>query len=302
MQRVPGLKRIALDPGALRRIANLRIVARLVVDGFLSGLHRSSAKGSNVEFAEHAPYMPGDEIRHIDWKLWAKTDRLHVKRFEEETSLRATVLVDVSDSMTYAGDRLSKLDYARFLAAALAYLMLRQQDAVGLALFAGDLTTYVPPRSGSKHLRTVLDHLEKLSTAAATDFDRSFRDLAARFRRRGLLAVVSDLYGDPAAVVRSLKLLKHLKHEVVVFHVLDPDERDFPFAGDTRFVDLETGDKLVVAPDAIRRHYLALMGEFLATYRNLFLEAGIDYVPLTTATPFDVALAEYAARRSGARA
>lgn len=296
------MRGLSFDPAAFARVTRLRFTARQVVDGFLSGLHRSSAKGSNVEFAEHAPYQPGDEIRHIDWNLWAKTDRLHVKKFEEETSLRATVLVDVSASMDYASGALSKLDYARLLCAALTHLMIRQQDAVGLALFAGGLARHIPPRSGTRHQKEIFDALDAFTVARATDFEASFSELALRFRRRGILVVLSDLYDNADAVVRSLKLLKHRKHEVVVFHLLDPAERTFPFTGDKRFVDLETGARLHVHADAVRRHYLELIDEFTADYRRRFLEAGIDYEPLATDTPFDAGLAAYLARRNRARA
>lgn len=298
------MPRLAFDPAAFARVGRLRFTARRVVDGFLSGRHRSSSKGSNVEFAEHAPYQPGDEIRHIDWNLWGKTDRLHVKKFEEETSLRATLLLDVSASMDYAGPGapLAKLDYARLLCAALAHLMIRQQDAVGLALFAGGLARHIPPRAGTRHQKEIFDALEGFTVARTTDFAASFADLALRFRRRGILVVVSDLYDDADLVVRSLKHLKHLRHEVVVFHLLDPAERNFPFAGDRRFVDLETGARLPVHADAVRRHYLALVESFTAGYRARFLEAGIDYEPVTTDTPFDAALAAYLARRNRARA
>lgn len=288
---------VVLDPVVLRRMSGLHLVARHVVDGFLSGLHRSNFRGFNVEFAEHRPYMPGDEPRTIDWKLWAKTDRLHIKRYEEETSLRATLLVDVSASMDCGAERLSKLEYARYLAASLACMMLSQQDAVGLAYFTGELERYVPPRSGMSHVRHLLRHLETLPEAGGTDFSTALSSLAFRFRRRGLLIVISDLIDDPAAVLTTLQQLRHRRHEVIVFHLLDPAEMDFPYQGDTLFRDPETGQELRVTPSRIRRFYREALERFQVGYRQACLQSSIDYVAIRTDTPFDVALARYLERR-----
>jgi uncharacterized protein (DUF58 family) len=290
------MEKIVFEPTTLKRISNLKIAAKMVVDGFLSGFHKSSFKGFNVEFSEHRPYMSGDEIKNIDWKLWAKTDKLHVKRYEEETSLKATILLDISNSMNY-GESFSKLDYSRYLAASLSYLMLKQQDSVGLAYFSDSLIKYVPPRSGIKHIKHIIEHLDNITECGNTDFETSFKDLIFRFKRRGMLIVISDLFDDADQVIKSLKLLKHKKHEIIVIHVMDNDELNFPFKGDTKFVDLESNEEILVTPKSIKINYNEFLKTFMNEYKKAFTEAGIDYFPVNTNTPFELALTKYVAGR-----
>jgi uncharacterized protein (DUF58 family) len=292
------MSQIFFNPATLKRLSSLKIIARLVVDGFLSGSHRSNFKGFNVEFSEHRPYMRGDEIRNIDWNLWARTDKLHVKRFEEETSLRATMLLDQSASMNFGSGELTKGEYARYLASALSYLMLRQQDSVGLAFFAGELQRYIPPRSGLRHIQNLLEVLESEESQGKTDFSAAFHDLVYRFRRRGMIIVISDLYDNVEEVLKSLKLLRHRKHEIIVFHLLDEAELKFNYKGDTRFVDLESGEELLVTPGQLSGEYCRLLKSFTEQYQSEFFRAGIDYFPLDTSTPFEFALTEYVARRA----
>lgn len=219
-----------LDPLVVSKLSNLELRARLVVEGFIAGLHKSPYKGFSVEFAEHRQYMPGDPIKNIDWKVYARRDRIYVKEFEEETNLRVYLLVDSSASMGYSSaTRVSKLNYSCSLAAALSYLMLRQQDSVGLLTFTSQIKTYIPPRSSKSHLRVILTELNKLSAGETTNVSKSLELLARRIRRRGLIILFSDLMDNQQAVLTGLKHFRHRKHEVIVFHVLDESEIDFPF-------------------------------------------------------------------------
>jgi uncharacterized protein (DUF58 family) len=290
---------IYLDPEVASRLARLDLIARLVVEGFITGLHRSPYHGFSVEFSEHRPYMPGDPLRDMDWKAYAKSGRLYVKQYEEETNLKAYLLLDASGSMAFqAGGPLSKFRYASFLAAALAYLMLRQRDAVGLLLFRDQIETYVPPRSVQSHLQVLLKTIAQAQPAADTRMASAFHDLAERISRRGLVIVLSDLFDEPAAVLRGLRHFRHRGHEVVVFHLLDPRERDLDFKEETRFYDLENpGQTLTTQPWHMRHEYRRLLEELVQTYRLGCAEARIDYALLDTSTPFDAALARYLVRR-----
>ena len=296
-----------LKPTAVARLQNLSLVARLVVEGFISGLHKSPFRGCNVEFAEHRPYMPGDEIKTIDWKVFARTEKYYVRQFEEETNLKCTILLDASRSMTYAetaggkkAKTISKFEYGCCLAASLAYLMLRQQDSVGLVLFDSHIKEFLPPRSKMNHLHVLLEHLEKASEnelGEDTDISTTFHELAERIRRRGLVVIISDLLDYQESVLNSLRHFRHKKHEVIVFHVLPPSEISLPFQGLTRFRDLESNKELVANAAALRDDYRKLMDEFLAGYRRGCLESSIDYSLLDTSTPFDQGLANYLAKR-----
>lgn len=286
-----------LDPNALSRLGSLELVARLVVEGLITGLHRSPYQGFNVEFAEHRQYMPGDDIRHIDWRVYAKSDRHYVKKFEEETNLRGYLLLDASRSMTFKHERMSKLDYARYIAASLAYLMLRQRDSVGLVTLDSAVRDYIPPRGNPTHLNAMLGALERLAPGNDTDLSRAFHELSSRLVRRGLIVVLSDLLDEPEAVLKALRLFRHRKHEVVVFHILDEAELSFPFRQPTLFKDIETGETLPTQPELLRKSYLEAVGRFTDAYSEGCRSHGIDYVLMSTATPFDVALAAYLAKR-----
>src|SRR5579871_2650847 len=250
------------DPQTLARIARLELRARQAVEGILSGMHKSPHRGSSVEFAQHRDYVPGDEIRHIDWKVYARSDRYHIKQYEEETNLKATLVVDASTSMDYKGTtaHLSKREYAAIVAAAIASLLLRQRDAVGLATFDAGVRQFIPPASTSAHMRLLLEMLDRKESQPKTGLGDTFHDLAERIRRRGLIMVFSDLFADPDEVMRGLQHFRHRKHEVILFHVLDRDELTFPFKESARFEGMEGEEPLVAEPNALRRQYLQTFG------------------------------------------
>lgn len=295
---MPGSALQFLDPLVVTRLANMELRARLVVEGFITGLHRSPYHGFSVEFAEHRQYMPGDSIRFVDWKIYGRTDRYYIKQYEEETNLRSTIVLDTSLSMGYASENnVSKLEYGASLAAALAYMMVRQQDAVGLACFDEELRSYLPPHTTRAYLRQLLISLQKARPSGRTGAARSLHQAADRMKRRGLVIVISDLLDDPAGVIGALKHFRHRKNEVIVMHVLDPMERSFAFGSDAVFKDVETAEKVTTLPWQIQESYRGAMARFLETYKRECREHAIDYVMMDTATPFDVALTEYLARR-----
>jgi uncharacterized protein (DUF58 family) len=287
-----------LDPQVLSKLRGLDLIARLVVEGFMTGLHKSPYHGFSVEFAEHRQYMPGDPFKHVDWKLYGKSDRFYVKIFEEETNLRSHLLVDASASMGYASPgRLTKFQYASFLAAALAYMMFAQQDAVGLLTFRDTVEKLIPPRSSKGHLKLILNQLERTEPAATTAMGTALEFLAERIKRRGLILLFSDLMDDPGKVIRGLKHFRHRQHEVVVFHVLDPYEVEFPFRQEAGFVDVETGRELMTQPWEVAQDYKRRFAAWSLAYQRACLENRIEYVRLTTDTPYDVALLRYLEKR-----
>ncbi len=288
-----------LQPQALARVKNLQLVARGVVEGAISGLHASPYKGFSVEFAEHREYTAGDDPRHLDYKMLARTDRLYVKQYEEETNMRVQILLDTSGSMGYAYDaQFSKYDYGAYLTAVLSYLMTRQQDLVGLTTFDTQVRLDLPTRSSPRHFHEMMRQLEQVSPGKETDLAEVLHKLANRFRRRCLIVLVSDLYGEPEAVVKALHHFRHQRHEVILFHVLDKAELEFPFRDLTAFHDMETGEQLEVEPAYVRDVYRAQIEAFVAHYRRSCAEAGIDYVFADTSTPYDFMLSRYLARRS----
>jgi uncharacterized protein (DUF58 family) len=288
-----------LRPDVIAKISNMELVARLVVEGFITGLHKSPYHGFSIEFAQHRQYMPGDEIKHIDWKIYGKTDRYYIKQFEEETNLKAYLIVDTSRSMSFASPgQLTKLEYARYIAAALAHLMVQQRDAVGLTLFDETVRTYMPPHATKSYLREILTHLERAEGGKGTATAASLHQIAERIKRRGLVIILSDLFDKPSEVMSALRHFRHKKNEVIVMQVLDPLERSFAFGRDAVFKDLETGEELTTQPWHIQKAYQASMQEFLAAYKTSCRENNIDYVLLDTSTPFDVALFEYLHKRS----
>lgn len=290
-------KRKYLQPEMAARLKNMSLRARLVVEGYIIGQHKSPYHGFSVEFAEHRAYGPGDEIRHIDWKLYGKTDRYYVKQYEEETNLKSYLLVDTSPSMLYGNAKVNKLDYARTLSAALSYLMLHQQDAAGLVLFDNAIHRLIPARSKPSHLNTLLSHLEQMGNARDTRIGHVLHEMAERFKKRGLVVIISDLYDEPEIVLNGLKHFRHNKQEVIVFHILDRQELMFDFNTRTRFRDMETGESLTTEPWHIRTSYQNRVKSFQDFYRRHCRKRQIDYVPLFTDQDLDLALNEYLRKR-----
>ena len=288
-----------LDPETLARLGHINIVARSVVEGFISGLHRSPHRGFSVEFSEHRPYSPGDEPRHLDWVAYAKTDRYYVKQYEQETNLRCYILLDSSGSMNYASTRggLKKLEYGSFLASTLAYLMTRQQDAVGLVAFDHEVRLHMPPASSPAHFNEMCRRLEGLSTGEVTSLAKPFHDLAEMIKRRGLIIIISDLYDDESEVIRAIQHFRHKKHGIILFHVFDAAELEFPFRKLTQFVDLETNERYQVDPKAVREAYLAELRAFIDRHKKACSDADIEYVLVDTSVPYEFLLRSYLARR-----
>jgi uncharacterized protein (DUF58 family) len=287
------------DPAGLALVSRMELVARTAVQGLLSGLHPSPTFGSSVEYADHRPYTPSDELRSLDWKLLAKTDRTFVKLFEERTNTRITVILDTSRSMAFSGDpgRPTKLDYGRFLAAAICHLALSQNDAAGLATFDSALRAYLPPRSARRHFRHVLATLADARAGADTAVGPALRELAGRIPRRGIVVLVSDLLDEPAELAAGLSLLKHLRHDLLVFHLVDPVERDFPFEKVTRFRDMEGEGRIVTNPREVRAAYRERFERFAASLRAACLERRIGYELVPTDTTAADMLAGALARR-----
>lgn len=285
-----------LDPTILSRIGGLELVAKAVVDGFLGGMHRAPAFGATTEFAEHRAYMPGDDVRRVDWRLFGRTDRLHVKEYEADSNAAVAVLVDVSRSMAYAsGGRLTKLDYARVLAASLLWLARQQRDRVALATFDDAVREFVAP--SGKHLPMALHVLERTKPGGAGELGAPLRALAEHFRRRGIVVVISDLYVDPIEALDAVVQLRNRGNELLLLHVLDPAEREFPSGEVAGLQDLETGETLPVVPRAARDQYRALVAEHLAALERAAAERNVTYVLMDTAQPPAEALARLLAAR-----
>src|SRR6266508_1728406 len=258
-----------LDPAVVARLGTLELKARTIVEGFLSGLHRSPFKGFIVEFAEYRQYIPGDDLHTIDWKVYARNDRLYIKKFEEETNLDCHLLLDVSGSMAYGGHHgMSKFDYAAVLAASLGYLMNRQRDAVGLTAFDENIVSMLPASSRPGHLRSLLVTLERLTTGHHTNVAKPLHQLADSLTKRGMVVLISDLIDEPDRVIRGLKHFQFRGTDVIVFHILDPDEIEFPFDRPTRFEDLESEEEVMAVPSVVRPHYLKAIGELIDHYKR----------------------------------
>lgn len=292
MENARALRADQYDPASLAALGHIEVVARWIVDGFLTGLHRSPRKGFSVEFAEHRPYQPGDDLRYLDWKIAARADRWVVKQFEEETNLRATIVLDVSRSMNWTGDdgRLTKLAYAEHLVAALALLLLRQRDAVGLVRFDDALRTMLPPRARRQQWRRVLAALADPGGGRGSDAPGALDQAARLIRRPGLVILVSDLLVDPAEAERALRRLRAGGHDVTVLHVLDPAERDLTLAGDAIYVDPETGEEVPATIADVREVYRATVRGALAEWRSRCAAAGASYETVLTDAPFGVPL------------
>lgn len=287
-----------LTPEAVARLRNLNLIARTVVEGFITGLHRSPYHGFSVEFSDHREYTPGDNLRDLDWLALARTDKYYIKRYEEETNLRAYLLLDISGSMAYqSGENVTKIEYGCYLAASLAYLMIRQQDSVGLITFDQSIRANIPPRSTTTHLNQILRHLEAVEPGAVTDVSRTFHDLAEMIRKRGLIVIISDLYDEEREVVRALRHFRHRRHEVILFHVFDRAELDFPFRRLSDFVDLETNERLQIDPRYVREEYRRQIAGFIARYKRACSESRIEYVHTDTSVPYDFLLSAYLSKR-----
>jgi uncharacterized protein (DUF58 family) len=289
-----------LEPAALARMRNLGLAARGVVEGFISGLHASPYKGFSVEFAEHRKYAPGDNLRHLDWRVLGRTDRLYVKQYEEETNLRAQILLDSSGSMAFTGPSggLSKLQYGSFLTAVLAYMMMRQQDAVGLTTFDTKVRLDLPAGRSHRHFDEMMKRLEAVRPGRTTNLGATLHRLADRFKRRSLIVLISDLYDDPEAVATALHHFRHKQHEVIVLQVLDSAELEFPYRETASFLDLETGETVQVDPSYVREDYRLRMAEFLDRCRKLCAECQIDHMVMDTSEPYDRALSRFLERRA----
>jgi uncharacterized protein (DUF58 family) len=289
-----------LNPQTLASLEGLDLQARLVVEGYVAGMHPSPYHGFSVEFAEHREYVPGDDIRHVDWKVWSKTDKLYLKQYEEETNLLLYLLLDTSESMAYAsGDNVSKLRYAQFVAAALGYMVLRQQDSVGLATFDDMVRRYFKPAGQPSHLKELIHIMDVAPAREKSDLGIVFHDLAERFKKRGVVAIFSDLFDDVPRIIAGLKHFRHRRHEVIVFHVLDPAEIEFPFRDTTLFRGMEGLPDVLTEPHALRRAFQAELGAFLNDLKRSCQSIDIDYVPLRTDQELDVALSSYLASRAG---
>lgn len=288
-----------LDPGVLATIATMELRARAVVEGFLSGLHRSPFKGFSVEFAEYRQYTPGDDPRHIDWKVYARSDKFYVKEFEEETNLSCHLLLDLSNSMTYASGKVSKLDYGRYLAASLAYLMHRQRDSVGLIGFSDKIEFHIPARLRPGHLHTILHALETCTPGGRTDIGEPLHQVAESLHKTGMLILISDLLEQPHRILDGLQHFRFRGHDVIVFHLLDDAELTFPFYHATRFVGLEGEGSFLAIPQNVKKEYMSRLNAHIESLRTGCGVHKIDYAMLNTRQPLDFALQAYLAARAG---
>jgi len=291
-----------LDPETLLRLGKINVVARSVVEGFITGLHKSPHHGFSVEFSEHRPYTPGDELRHLDWIAYAKTNRYYIKQYEQETNLRAYILLDCSSSMNYSsGKGLTKLEYGCFLAATLTYLMTRQQDVVGLVAFDNKIRLHMPPAGSAAHVNELCRQLEQLKSGEVTSLAKPFHDLAEMIKRRGLIIIISDLYDDENEVIKAIRHFRHKKHGVVLFHTFDAAELEFPFSRLTQFLDLETHEKFQVDPKSVREAYLSELRAFIDRYKKACSDSDTEYVLTDTSVPYGFLLRSYLARRQRMR-
>jgi uncharacterized protein (DUF58 family) len=287
-----------LKPEIIAQLENIELKARMVVEGFITGLHRSPYHGFSVEFAEHRHYNPGDTIRFIDWKVFARTDKFYIKQYEEETNLKSFIAVDSSASMKFASKgNIMKFEYACYLAAALAYLLIKQRDAIGLATYDTKIQNYLPPSSKRSYISEILKVLDSIEPANETGTSSSLDSLAERFKRRGLVIIISDFFDDPTSVLNALKHFRHKKHEVLAFQILDPREIDFKFGSGATFKDIETGEEIITQPYQIQKAYKGAMSDFMSKIRKECHNHNIDYHLIDTSQPFDIALKEYLIKR-----
>lgn len=288
-----------LDPHALAQLEGLELKARLIVEGYVSGNHKSPYHGFSVEFAEHREYVPGDDLRYVDWKVYGKSDRVYLKQFEEETNFSCTLLVDTSESMQYRSEStaLSKLDYAKHVAAALSWLIVQQQDAVGLVTFDREVTNFLPPGSQPSHLSRLIHTLDNAPTGAESEMGPLLNSLAERIRKRGLVILLSDLFDDVDALLMGLKHFRHRRHDVSIMHIVDPAEQDFPFEDPTLFKGLEGLPDQMTDPKALRDGYRAEFNEYLQQLQRGAGDLRMDYVLLRTDMPLDAAITKFLTHR-----
>tara|TARA_R110002072_G_scaffold170552_2_gene324110 strand:+ start:25794 stop:26687 length:894 start_codon:yes stop_codon:yes gene_type:complete len=287
-----------IDPTVLATLDNLEMRARVVVEGFIAGLHKSPKRGFSVEFTDYRHYIRGDDMRHVDWKLYGRTDKLYIKQYEDETNVRCYILLDSSASMAYASDGMSKLEYGRTLASALAYFIMRQKDAVGLITFDDRIRDYIPAKARQLHLIRILRSLHELKAGTLTNAVRPLSDLAMTLNRKSLVILISDMLEDEQATIKTLQQLRAMGNEVIVFHVLDEQELNFNFNESTEFVDMETAETHITSPAAIRNAYLENLNNYLNDCRKRCQSTGVDYCLLNTSQPLDKALASYLSRRT----
>jgi uncharacterized protein (DUF58 family) len=287
-----------IDPTALTRISSLELVARTVVEGFISGLHRSPHLGFSVNFAEYRHYHPGDDIRRVDWKVFGRTDRFYIKEYEGETNTAVNIILDSSRSMAYGTRGITKLEYGQYLSACLAYFAFKQRDSVGFASYDHQVREHVPARGNIGHLNTVLHAIENLKPRERTSFSQPLVSVAERLRRRGIVILVSDLYDEPSQVMLGIRNLAFRGNDVIVFHLMDAAELHFDFEKSAQFVDLETQEQMHVIPDFLRREYLKLIREQIASFEAECRKDRIDYMLMDTSQPLDQALFAYLARRA----
>ncbi len=288
-----------LQPHVIARLENIEMKARLVVEGFITGLHRSPYHGFSVEFAEYRQYRPGDPIKHLDWKVFGRTGRHYVKQFEEETNLRSVIALDTSASMGFSSQGgISKLEYASYLAASIAFLLIKQRDAVGMALYDTKVNRYLPPRSKQSYIHEILKSLDGAVPQNETGTSQALDLLAERISRRGLVVVMSDFFDDPESVLNALKHFRHRNHEVIAFQILDPREIDFDFGRGANFLDMESGEELVTQPYHIKKAYAGEMKKFINKIQRECREHNIGFHLISTETPFDKALRDYLTKRN----
>jgi len=290
-------KKKYLHPETVALLDTMALKAKLVVEGYIIGKHQSPYHGFSVEFAEHRSYETGDEIRHIDWKLFGKTDRLYVKRYQEETNLSSHIILDSSNSMSYKSGNISKLAYVNSLVAALSYLMISQQDAVGLVKFSNKINEFLPPKSKPSYLNQILQQLDDEDTNKDTKIELVLHEMAERINKRGLIILFSDLLDEPHDVINGLKHFRHKKQEVIVFHILDRKEFEFDFDTRTQFLDMETGEHIITEPWLIKANYKQIIHDLKSFYKKECQENSIDYVPIYTDESFDKSLTEYLNKR-----
>lgn len=291
--------RTYLDPAVVSKLKFLELKARMVVEGFMVGLHRSPYHGFSVEFSEHRAYQQGDPIKNIDWKVYGKSEKYFIKQFEEETNLICHVLLDVSKSMNfkYSG-KISKLEYGKILSASLIYLLLSQQDAAGLTLYSKDIIEYLPPKANMSYLKKLLTAINNVSASNRTDTAACLKTVTEKIKKRGLVIIISDFFDELDSVISALKNFHFKKNEVIVFQILDPIELDFAFQKDAIFVDMETSDEITTQPYQIQNAYINAMKEFTGKLKEECLKIGIEYNLLSTNTNFDKALFSYFKKRS----
>lgn len=287
-----------LDPDTIAQLGNLELKARLIVEGFITGMHKSPYHGFSVEFSQHRQYRPGDEIRFVDWRVYGRTGRYYVKEFEEETNLRAMLAIDTSASMGFASKgNITKFDYACYLAAAMAMLMIQQRDAVGLTLYNNKIEKFLQPNSKPSYISQILSELENTTPSDTTGTAEALDVLAERIKRRGLVILFSDFFDKQESIIEALRHLRHKRHEVLLFHILDPREIDFDFGAVANFIDLETNEKLVTQPHQIRKSYESTIKQFIDNLKKECIHHKVDYNLITTDVPFDKALLDYVIKR-----